>query len=126
MIRRRVTLRGRLLEALLVELGHPIAIAVATSRAELPPHPLDSHGDAGVNGAHHDLLGNSVQRFHAGAALAVGVEGADLLGETGEAGDVVRAKAAEFAGAHDVSQTDLFNAAWIHLGVARQERAQHG
>ena len=102
-------------------LGAPFAAA-----AERASHALDAEGDAAVAGADGDRLRDAVQRLHAGAALAVRVEGADLGREAGEARDVVRADEDQLAGAHDVAEADVLDEPGADLGVALHQGAYDG
>ena len=104
----------------LVELGDAGGFGAAAA-AELSAHALDAEGDADVDGADHDFLGDAVEGLHGGAALSVGVEGADGFGEAGEADDVVGADAGEFGDAADAAHADVFDVFGGDLGVAAEQ-----
>ena len=123
-VQRHVALSLGLLQELFVELGDAVPLA-ATAPGQRAAHALDAQGDAALGRADHDRLRDAVQRLHAGAALAVGVERADLGGQPRQMGDDLRADADQLLHAQHVAQPDVLDHLRLHLRVALQQRPQH-
>ena len=114
---RHVALLFSLLLALAVELGDARLFATAAA-GQRTAHALDAEGDAAFSRAHHDRLGDAVQRLHARAALAIRVERADLRGQPGHARDDVGADTGQLRNAQDVAHADVVDHARLHFRVA--------
>ena len=97
------------LHEVLVELRDARLRRAVAAAAERAAHALDAERDAALARADRDRLGDAVQRLHARAALAVGVERADLGRKAGEPRDVVGADAGSTRRRPDVAEADVLD-----------------
>ena len=115
MVRRQVPLR--LVELHGRGLGDPGEGALVAGDGAR--HALGAQGDAAVDDADHDRLGDPVQGFHAGTALAVGIESGHLGRKPGHLGHPAQVN--ELGVAQHVAQPHVLDHAVFDLGIPVQQ-----